>query len=290
MSLSPLGGCGTRSIQGPGRGDVGVVTASDVGEVHILPVGSRNVHKSIDGSLCPVKITLVLKITLHFSLLNTTLHPALHRGRIPISDATFNDGTICPVSVANRPRILMSQTCVDTAFLPSGKLMVSGSVAMRLLSTSAPSMMKMEVAHVSAMVWFVAMVIAFKYCGMGLPNNIRAATAIVRRAFMATRRVGEILDVATVTLSSSILTGCDVGVGSRGVVYAEIKILHLFARPKLSAPHCQLFLLPKGKTDLCIPFVHRSYPAAMNYCARGCTGEFSKKKYVQKHFLHSTML
>ena len=24
--------------------------------------------------------------------------------------------------------------------------------------------------------------------------------------------------------------------------------------------------------------------------ARGCTGEFSKKKYFQKHFLHSTML
>ena len=45
--------CGARPIQGPGRGDVGVVTASDVGEVHILPVGSGSVHKSVDGSLCP---------------------------------------------------------------------------------------------------------------------------------------------------------------------------------------------------------------------------------------------
>jgi hypothetical protein len=47
VSLGPLGGCGARSIQGPGRGDVGIVTVSDVGEVHILPVGSRSVHKSI---------------------------------------------------------------------------------------------------------------------------------------------------------------------------------------------------------------------------------------------------
>jgi hypothetical protein len=91
---------------------------------------------------------------------------------------------------------------------------------MRLLSMSAPSMMKMEVAPLLAMAWFVAIIIAFKYCGMGLPNNIRSAMAIVRRAFMATRRVVETLDVATVTLSSSILTGVDVGVGSRGVVYA----------------------------------------------------------------------
>ena len=86
MSLCPLGGCGAGSIQGPGCGDVGVVvTASDVGEVHILPVGSGSVHKSFDGSLCPVKITLLLKITSHFSLLNTTLHPALHKGQIPIA-------------------------------------------------------------------------------------------------------------------------------------------------------------------------------------------------------------
>jgi hypothetical protein len=120
------------------------------------------------------------------------------------------------------------------------------------------------------MTWFVVMVIAFKYCVMGLPNNIRAAMAIVRRAFLATRCIVETLDVATVTSSSSILTGGDVWVGSRGVVYAEIKFLHLFARPKLSAPHRQVFLLPEGKTDLCIPFVHGLYPTAMNCCALLC--------------------
>ena len=96
---------------------------------------------------------------------------------------------------------------------------------------------------------------------MGLPNNIRAAMAIVERAFLATCRVAETLDVTTVTLLSLVLTGGDLGVGFRGVVYAEIKLLHLFARPRLSTPHRQVFLL------LCIPFVHGSYPATMYCCA-----------------------
>jgi hypothetical protein len=95
---------------------------------------------------------------------------------------------------------------------------------------------------------------------MGLLNNNRAAMTNVWRAFLATYRVVETLDVATVTLLSSVLTGGDLCVGFRGVVYAEIKLLHLFARPKLSVSHHQVFLLPEGKTDLCIPFVHGSYP------------------------------
>jgi hypothetical protein len=128
-------------------------------------------------------------------------------------------------------------------------------------------MMKMEVVPVLTMAWFVVIVIAFKYWGMGLPNNIRAAMVIVWRTFSATQQVVETLDVATVTSLSSVLTGGDVWVGSRGVVYVEIKLLHLVAILKLSAPHRQVFLLPEGKTDLCIPFVHGSYPAAMNYCA-----------------------
>ena len=268
VPLCPSGGCGAQSTQGLGRGNVGVVvTASDVGVVHILPVGSGSVHKSIEGSLYPFKITLLLKITSHFSLSNTTLHPAMHRGWITISNATFNDGTICPVSIVGRSGIWMSQTCVDTTFLPSGKLIVSRSFAMRLLSMSSLSMMKMEVAPVSAMAWFVVIVIAFKYCDMGLPNNIRAAMAIVGRTFLATCQGAKTLDVTTVTLLSSVLTGGDLGVRFRGVKYAEGKLLHLFARPKLSAPHRQVFLLPKGKTDLCMPFVHGSYPAAMNCCA-----------------------
>jgi hypothetical protein len=187
-SLVPLGRCGAGPIQGPGRGNLGVVvTVSDVEVVHIFPVGSGSVYKFVDGSLYPIKITLLLKITSHFSLSNRILHPALHRGWIPISDVTFKDGMIYPVSIVGRPGILMSQTCVDNTFLPSGKLIVSGFSAIRLLSTSAPSMMKMEVAPVSVMAWVVAIVIALRYCGMGLTNNMRAAMAIVGRACLATR-------------------------------------------------------------------------------------------------------
>jgi hypothetical protein len=49
---------------------------------------------------------------------------------------------------------------------------------MHLMSMSAPSMMKMEVAPVLAIAWFVAIVTAFKYCGMGVPNNAHAVAAI----------------------------------------------------------------------------------------------------------------
>ena len=188
-------------------------------------------------------------------------------GWIPISNVTFNDATICPISIVARPGILMSQTCVDTTCLPSGKLIVSGSFAMRLLSISAPSMIKMEVAPVSAIAWCVVIVIAFKYCGMGLPNNIHAAMAIVGCALLATHLGAETLDVTTVASSSSVLTVGDLGVGFRGIVYAEIELLHLFARPKFSAPHRQVFLLLEGKTNLCIPSVHGSYPAMMSCCA-----------------------
>jgi len=48
----------------------------------------------------------------------------------------------------------MSQTCVDLTFFPSGKLMMSGLVAMRLLTTSTPSIIKMDVAPVSAIARF----------------------------------------------------------------------------------------------------------------------------------------
>ena len=107
VSLVPLVGCGAQHIQGPSHGNVGVVvTAPNVGVVHIFPIGSGSVHKSVDGSLYPVKITLLLKITSHFSLSNYTLHPALHRGWIPIIDVTFNDGTICPVSIVGGPVIV----------------------------------------------------------------------------------------------------------------------------------------------------------------------------------------
>ncbi len=72
----------------------------------------------------------------------------------------------------------MSHTCVDCTFLPSGKFIVRGDKEICLLSTSVPSMMKIEVEPMSAMAWLVAIVRAFRYCGMGLPNIAQAIAAI----------------------------------------------------------------------------------------------------------------
>jgi len=136
--------CGARSKQRPGHG-----RTWGPGVVH-TPFGMGKVHKSVEGSLNPRKITCPLYRTSHFMSSKTTLHPALHRGRIPMRDATVNDGTMCPVRTVGRPGIAMSQICEDWTCLPSGKLICSGLVATRLLTTSTPSMMKMDVAPVSA--------------------------------------------------------------------------------------------------------------------------------------------
>ena len=51
-----------------------------------------SVHKSVLGSLNPVKIILLLYITSHLSSVNNTLHPCLHRTRMPMRDAMVNCG------------------------------------------------------------------------------------------------------------------------------------------------------------------------------------------------------
>jgi hypothetical protein len=84
---------------------------------------------------------------------------------------------MCPVRVIGNPGILMSHTGIDLILLPSGRLTVSGFVANRLFSASTPSITKMDVAPVSATARFVAMVIAFRYCGFGLPYKILANAA-----------------------------------------------------------------------------------------------------------------
>ncbi len=75
----------------------------------------------------------------------------------------------------------MSQTWVDRIVVPSGKFILSGLVAIRLLLTSALSMMNIAVTPVSAMALSAAMVSAFKYCGIGVPNMVRADAAIKGR-------------------------------------------------------------------------------------------------------------
>jgi hypothetical protein len=55
-------------------------------------------------------------------------------------------------------------------------------------------------------------------------------------------------------------------VGPKDNEVAENKLLHLCANNRISAPHHQVFQLP-GRTNLCIPVMHGSYLAAMNYWA-----------------------
>ena len=105
---------------------------------------------------------------------NVTLHPALHSTRTPISYAIDRLGTICPVNITGSPEIVRSQQCDDLIFEPSGRLMVSSLVAIRLLSTSVPSMIKIAVAPVSMMA-------CVNFCRLlcpGAPNRARAVAAI----------------------------------------------------------------------------------------------------------------
>ncbi len=145
VSLASIGRCGAGPSQGPGRG-----RTVGPGAVHTF-VGIGRVHKLVLGSLNPRKITTPLNITLHFLLSKIILHPALHSGLIPMREAMLSEGAICPISTAGRPGIWMSHTCVDWICLPLGKLIVRGFVAGCLLTTSAPSMIKMEVAPMLAM-------------------------------------------------------------------------------------------------------------------------------------------
>jgi hypothetical protein len=80
-----------------------------------------------------------------------------------------NDGTMCPIKTVGRSGMLLSHMCVEYIFLPSGKLIVRGVRATCLLSTGDPSMMKINVAPVSAMAWLAANVKTLRYCGIGAP-------------------------------------------------------------------------------------------------------------------------
>ena len=112
-------------------------------------------------------------------------------------------GTMCPVNVVGSPGISMSHMCVDLICRPSGRLIVSCFNAGRLFFTSAPSMTKIDVAPVSAIASFVAIVIAFRYCVDGLPNNLLAVTASdvgVRRGSV---RLVVVFDMTTVLASDA---------------------------------------------------------------------------------------
>ncbi len=125
----------------------------------------------------------------------------------------------------------MLHTCVDHTFVLSGKFIVWGDKAIDLLSMLAPSMMKIDDVPVSAMVWFVAIVRAFKYCGKGLPNRAHAVTAIEVGAFRCFVR----LDLTIVMVSSFTLNNFFSVEVSKEHEVADI-FLHLCATKK-SLPH-----------------------------------------------------
>jgi hypothetical protein len=139
-------------------------------------------------------------------------------------DAIVNDGMMCPVNIVGRPRILISHTCMDWIFLLSGKLIVRGDTTIRLLSTAAPSMMKMDVAPMSAIAWLAAIVRALRNCGIGLPKSALAIAAIADDAlFVCTCFVDAKLEVTTVAVSSSSYDDVLIWVGSKELAVAEMK-------------------------------------------------------------------
>ena len=69
---------------------------------------------------------------------------------MPIRDATVNEGTMCPNRIVGKPGMATLQTCNDLTFFPSGRLMVRGVVAIHLFMTLTPSIIKIDVAPVSA--------------------------------------------------------------------------------------------------------------------------------------------
>jgi hypothetical protein len=83
---------------------------------------------------------------------------------------------MCPVNVVGSPGILTSHMCVDLICRPSGRLIVRGFVAVHLFFTSTPSIMKIDVAPVSAIASDVAIVMALRYWFDGLPNILPAVS------------------------------------------------------------------------------------------------------------------
>ena len=101
----------------------------------------------------------------------------------------------------------MSHVCVDFTFVPSGRLIVSGRTARRRFLHGVPSMMKIDVAPVSAIACNSAMAIALRYCGFGAPNNCLAVAAIdvLVAAFSGLYAKSRVqFDVTTVMSSSSV--------------------------------------------------------------------------------------
>ncbi len=125
---------------------------------------------------------------------------------------------------------------------------------MRLLATSAPSMMNIDVAPVSVIAWFAAVVMALRYCGIGLPYNALAVAANNGAINFCVHFVLEQFEITTVAVPFSMQVAVVGMVGSGELGVMETNFLHLCATTNISAPHRQLYRAV-GSTDSCIPLV-----------------------------------
>ena len=170
--------------------------------------------------------------------MKTTRHPTLHKIRMPISEATLRAGTMCPSSTCGNPGISTSQMCVERTVFPSGNFMLRGLGAIRTLRMGVSAITNTVVAPVSAIP-----------CELGINGEVVCMLCTHTLCF-------DTFDVTTVLSSSSTVLFVWVGYKT-GSPINDFK--HLISN--CSAPHRHMV----GSWDLCIAFVHASYPAEI-YC------------------------
>ena len=157
---------------------------------------------------------------------------------MPISEATLRAGTMCPSSTCGNPGISTSHMCVEHTVFPSGNFMLRGLGEICTFCMGVSAITNTVVAPVSAIP-----------CELGI--NGRVVCTLCAHTSLR----GDRLEVTTVLSSSSEVL---IWVGYKtGSSINEFKHLN----PNCSAPHRHMV----GSWDLCIAFVHASYPAAI-YC------------------------
>jgi hypothetical protein len=157
---------------------------------------------------------------------------------MPKSEAMARLGTMCPNRGPGSPGTTTLHVCVDQTWQSSRRLTVSPFMAVCLLSTSTPSLMKTAVAPVSTI-----------HCESSIATGqMRGANP--SSSWLTGR--GETFEAVTVMSSLfAVLHTNRNWVGSRG---AETKLLHLFVIDS-SAPPCHM----GGNCVLCWPFVLGPY-------------------------------
>jgi hypothetical protein len=79
-------------------------------------------------------------------------------------DAIFISGTMFPINLCGRPGMSTSLMCVDTIFVPSGRLICMGFVAMGMFLAGAPDITNTDVVPVLATACIDAICIMFAWC------------------------------------------------------------------------------------------------------------------------------